>query len=124
MIRSKDPQLVDAQNGAMAVVYMEIHDMEMREKRLGGPIVSYLVSKYMKNENGILVPIDQSIAMFKMSTWLNLFGALTMQYIQANKDQLFITQIGYVNALQYDGTELQRVRYWPNTTAADWEIVP
>lgn len=122
MIRSKTPLVLNSETGLEGVVYMEAHDMTRLDKAFPVPVVKYTISRYTM-QDGKLEVYRQTEVQYKLSTWLSIFGGLTNQYLEDNKDELFIAQIDYVNnSHDWTGQELSVVRYW-DTTSADWEVV-
>lgn len=114
--------MIDSENQIQEIVYMDVHDMSRNDKVFPEPVVRYMITRYTMLPNGILRMYKQSQVTYKLSTWMTLFGGLTAVQIEAQKDQLFIDQIDYVNNTHdWAGNELSIVRYW-DTTSADWEI--
>ena len=125
MIKTKLPQIVDAQNGVSKVVYFKVsHELV---DNLSGTRM-YNVVSYIEqvNEQGQsqLVAIKENKAIFKESTIQALYGAMTLIEFQASQDALLIAQIDYVNSYDWTGDEAQKepVKYWA-LTANDLEIV-
>lgn len=125
MIRSVNPLLINAETGQTGVVYMEAHDMVRQDKAFPEPTVKYTISRYILNAQGTgLILYRQTEVQYKLSTWMSIFGGLTANQMEQQKDQLFISQIDYVNnSHDWSGDELSIVRYW-DTTSEDWQIVP
>ena len=124
MIKTTTPQLIDAQNQISAIVYLDmgpaIHDRKNGFRRF--TITTYIETT--DNEgNTNLTGIKENIAIFKESTFLELWGSNTLSDFEANVDSFMIDQIEYINSYEWDGTEAQSpVRFW-NLTSTDLEIV-
>jgi hypothetical protein len=143
MIRTKEPQIVDAMNRESAVVYLEA--CNRRESKEAQTVtfdvfmytidtitaIEYKNTPY-QNEQGetyyvnepktVTIPIKRIIskrdAIYKMSTFYGAVGNPTPdQY-----DDVMIAQIDFINSKVWDGTEAQKVYFW-NLTASDVEKV-
>ena len=125
MIKTKTPQIVDAQNGVSQIVYFNIsHELvDNLTKTRTYNVVTYIEQV---NEQGQaqLVPIKENKATFKESTIQTLYGTLSLVEFQAIQDEALIAQIDYINSYTWTGTEAQQtpVKYWA-LTADDLEIV-
>lgn len=123
MIRSKTPQLIDAQNQTSAIVYLDMNPAV--QDRVGG-IRKFNITTYIEiTVDGVttLRGIKENLAVFKETTFLSLWGDLTLIEFNDQMDANLITQIDYINSYDWDGTEAQQpVRFW-NLTASDLEIV-
>lgn len=121
MIRSKQPQVINAMLGKSEIVYLEVAIHIIMSKIEQRHFIIY--ASYI-NEKGEHVVISESKAVFKESTFMALFGALTLQQMKDQEDQLLIDQIDYINTYEWTGTEAQPepVRFW-NFTKDDLEIV-
>jgi len=119
MIRTKQPQLIDAQNGKSEIVYFDIsHELKDIVK---GLVTFNMVSFIMVD--GQLHAIKENKAVYKLSTFNALYGAMTLNDFNDQIDSLMIGQIDYINKYTWVGTEVQDpVRFW-NLTANDLEIV-
>ena len=119
MIRTKQPQLIDAQNGKSEIVYFDIsHELKDIVK---GLVTFNMVSFIMVD--GQLQAIKENKAVYKLSTFDALYGAMSLNDFNNQIDSLMIGQIDYINKYTWVGTEVQDpVRFW-NLTANDLEIV-
>ena len=119
MIRTKQPQIIDAQNGKSEIVYFDIsHELKDIVK---GLVTFNMVSFIMVD--GQLQAIKENKAVYKLSTFNALYGAMTLNDFNANIDALMIGQIDYINKYTWVGNEVQPpVRFW-NLTSEDLEIV-
>jgi len=125
MIKTKSPQIVDAQNGVSQIVYFNIsHELaDNLAKTRTFNVVTYIEQTNEQGQTG-LVAIKESKAIFKESTIQALYGSMTLVEFQASQDELLIAQIDYINSYTWTGTEAQKVpvKYW-SLTASDLEIV-
>lgn len=124
MIRSKTPQLIDAQNQISAVVYLDmgpaIQDRKNGFRKFN--ITTYISSVNQEGQT-VLTGIKENVAVFTEATFMSLWGTNTLADFEANIDNFMIQQIDYINSYTWAGTEAQQpVRFW-NLTAADLEIV-
>lgn len=123
MIRSKTPQLIDAQNEVSAIVYLDmtpsIHD------RTNG-LRQFNITTYIEiTIDGVssLQGIKENLAVFKDATFFALWGDLTLIEFNEQIDVNLIAQIDYINSYTWDGTEAQKpVKFW-SLEASDLEIV-
>ena len=123
MIKSKTPQLIDAQNQVSAIVYLDmspaIHD------RVNG-LRQFNITTYIEvTIDGVtsLQGIKENLAVFKDETFLAIWGDLTLIEFNDQIDANLIAQIVYINSYEWDGTEAQSpVRFW-SLEATDLEIV-
>ena len=98
MIKSKNPVLIDSRTQEQAVIYFSC---PIKQEDDTQQLVSYLVSAF-KLVDETFVEIARIPAVYKMATWLALFGDLTTNQMNAQKDDLMIQQIG-LNSAQYWG---------------------
>jgi hypothetical protein len=147
MIRTKQPQVVDAMNRESAVVYMEAcNRRESKEAQtVTFDVFMYTIESVTRiesvptyktriDENGDTVnyvefenkavtqPVKRIIskreAVYKMSTFYGAVGNPTpSQY-----DDVMIAQIAFINSKVWDGSEVQKIYFW-NLTASDVEKV-
>ena len=143
MIRTKQPQVVDAMNRESAVVYMEAcNRRESKEAQtVTFDVFMYTIesvtrvesvnviktredgSEYYETEMAnvtrpFLKIISKRDAIYKMSTFYGAVGNPTpSQY-----DDVMIAQIAFINSKVWDGTEAQKVYFW-ELTASDVEKV-
>jgi len=122
MIRTKEAQIVDAQNGYAEVVYFHVsHDINNRQG--GTRIFNIVTSVLVTNENNQsqLNHIKEVKAVFKESTFKKLFGSLTSIEFDAQIDALMIEQIDYINSLApVEG--VVNNKFW-SLTSEDLEVV-
>lgn len=142
MIRTKQPQVLDALNRVSAVAYIEaenrrepdgvvifdtvfkVLDIELRQKienvvvgqnEEGGDIIEQQVKTFAHPQFKTLFTRE---ARYKKSTFYSAVGNPSpSQY-----DDVMIAQIAYVNSKVWTGNELQKVYYW-ELTANDLEKV-
>lgn len=124
MIKSKEPQIIDAQNGISAVVFFEV-TLERNDTLRG--LRHFTITTYIEGtrENGekFYHPINENVAIFKEETFKVLFGGLTLVEFDAQKNEIMKAQIEYANTHEWTGEEAQeRVGYW-GLMAADLETV-
>jgi hypothetical protein len=148
MIRTKQPQVVDAMNRESAVVYMEacnrreskeaqtvtfdvfmytiesvtrIENVNVLKTRLDGE-TGETVNYYEAEERNVTRPflkiISKRDAIYKMSTFYGAVGNPT----PSQYDDVMIAQIAFINSKVWDGTEAQKVYFW-ELTASDVEKV-
>jgi hypothetical protein len=143
MIRTKQPQVVDAMNRESAVIYMKadnkresvenqtvMFDVFMYSIDTVTRVESVNVSYQNENDETYYVSEQRTVtrpylkliskrdAIYKMSTFYGAVGNPTpSQY-----DDVMIAQIDFINSKVWDGTEAQKVYFW-NLTAADVEKV-
>lgn len=144
MIRTKQPQVIDAMNRRNGIVYIKACNRTENEQ---AQTVTFDVELYTlevaskeetvevthTNENGEqYVAFEQAIvnrpyfklinrrqAIYRMSTFYSMIGNVTPdQY-----DQVLMSQIEYVNSRPLTGNEIQKDIYFWNLTAADLENV-
>ena len=142
MIRTKQPQVLDALNRISAVAYMEaenrrepdgvvifdtvfkVLDIELRQtienvvvgqNEEGGDIIEQQTKTFA---HPYFKTIYTREARYKKSTFYGAVGnPAPSQY-----DDVMIAQIAYVNSKVWTGNELQKVYYW-DLTATDLEKV-
>jgi len=124
MIKSKTPQLIDAQNQINAIVFLDMGPA-VQDRKNG--LRKFNITTYVEaqNESGetVLHGIKENVAVFKESTFQSIWGTYTIAEFEANVDQFMIDQIEYINSYDWQGNESQApVRFW-NLTADDLEIV-
>jgi hypothetical protein len=146
MIRTKQPQVVDAMNRESAVVYMEacnrreskeaqtvtfdvfmytiesvtrVENVNILKTRLDGE-TGETVNYYEAEERNVTRPflkiISKRDAIYKMSTFYGAVGNPT----PSQYDDVMIAQIAFINSKVWDGTEAQKVYFW-ELTASDVE---
>ena len=145
MIRTKQPQVIDAMNRRSGIVYIKALNRTENEQ---AQTVSFDVELYTlesatteepvnvevgTNEEGnpiyevqlrnVTRPyfnlINRRKAVYRMSTFYAMIGNVT----PAQYDQVLISQIEYVNSRPLTGNEIQKDIYFWNLTAADLENV-
>lgn len=124
MIKTKQPQVIDAQNGMSAEVYFSIihEEKDYSMNTVTFVILSSILVVNDENETR-LQGVKKNKAVFRLSTFNNLFGSLTLQEYEDTKDQLLINQIDYINKHDWTGNEpMPRNSYW-NLTKDDLEII-
>ena len=124
MIKSKEPQLIDAQNQIESIVFMgmgpAIHDRKTGVRKFN--ITTYVEAINEQGET-VLHGIKENMAIFKESTFISLWGHLTFSEFESQVDQFMIEQIDYINKYTWTGEEAQpKVRFW-NLTTEDMEII-
>lgn len=123
LVKTKEPVVVDARTGVSEVLYFEKvaeqrDDFAIFKGQVG--LYAYLIKVYVM-VNGNLVPankIEPIQAVYKLSTWLNLFGDLTPNKIVTQEQELLIQQIDY-NSRDYWGLtsdDLEPFNYKDNKT--------
>lgn len=147
MIRTKEPQVVDAMNRESAVVYMEacnrreskeaqtvtfdvfmytietvtrVESVPTYKTRIdeNGDTVNYVEFENKSVTRPFLKIISKRDAIYKMSTFYGAVGNPTpSQY-----DDVMIDQIAFINSKVWDGSEVQKVYFW-ELTASDVEKV-
>ena len=124
MIKTKTAQIIDAQNGNVAEVYFSVTQERKlySTKTIEFTILSSVIATD-QNGNSQLVGIKENKAVFKLSTFDALFGAMTINEYEATKDQILINQIDYINKHVWTGNEpMLKNSYW-NLVKTDLEIV-
>ncbi len=97
MIQSIDKVLVDAQNGQEEIIYFD-YSVEQKDEFQGK--VSYLISAFTLSDKktpegkDLFVEIKRIPCEYKLSTWLNLFGHLTIKEFSEKRDEIMIIEIG------------------------------
>jgi len=125
MVKTKTKQIVDAQNNIEEEVYFSILS---EEKDYARNTVTFLIQSKIKvnteDEGGYTYrKIKNTRAIFKLSTFNNIFGGLTIQEYEDTKDQLLINQIDYINKHTWTGKEpMPKNSYW-NLVKTDLEVV-
>ena len=148
MIRTKEPQVVDAMNRESAVVYMEacnrreskeaqtvtfdvfmytiesvtrVENVNVLKTRMDGE-TGETVNYYEAEERTVTRPflkiISKRDAIYKMSTFYGAVGNPT----PSQYDDVMIAQIAFINSKVWDGSEVQKVYFW-ELTASDVEKV-
>ncbi len=145
MIRTKQPQVIDAMNRREGIVYIKALNRRENEQAqtVTFDIELYTLETVTKqesvnveigtNEEGnpiydvqmlnVTRPyfnlINRREAVYRMSTFYNVIGNVTpSQY-----DSVLIAQIAYVNSRPLTGNEIQKDIYFWNLTASDLENV-
>lgn len=145
MIRTKQPQVIDAMNRREGIVYIKALNRRENEQ---AQTVTFDVELYTletvtkeepvnvevgtNDEGGKIYEvqmlnvtrpyfklINRREAVYRMSTFYALIGNVT----PAQYDQVLISQIEYVNSRPLTGNEIQKDIYFWNLTAADLEDV-
>lgn len=127
-VRTKQPQVVNAQRNISKQVYFEVKDYLYKkdEDKFIFEVVQYFLdSKQVLNQNNepitqeFKVLLDSSPVSYKGSTFRLLFGDLTFKQFEEQIPQNLINQMAYVNALPFvEGNP----RYW-SLGVDDFEIV-
>jgi hypothetical protein len=118
MIRSTVPVTINALTGEQAIVYLMVNNQRVHDlTEPGKQTVSYHISVFTMNEDGDrLSKIMQLTALFRLGTWMYLFGGMTASQINSQIDSIFMQQIDYVNTrTDWTGNEIQRPKYWDLT---------
>lgn len=124
MIRTKQPQIINAQTGQSEIVYFE----------LGQRITDYSAKKvlftldlgYLKNENNLEIFQkigETNIITFEEETFNNDYGHLTQLEFDNQREQLMIEKIEATNNYVATGDENYIVQKFWSLTALDLEIV-
>jgi len=124
MIRTKTAQVIDAQNGMSEIVYFSItsEKKNYNTNTIEFTILSSIIGTNEAGQNG-LFGFKENKAVFKLSTFNNLFGALSINDFEADKDQILIDQIDYINKHVWTGNEpMKKNSYW-SLEKTDLEIV-
>lgn len=145
MIRTKQPQVIDAMNRKEGIVYIkalnrreneqaqtvtfdvELYTIEsvtkpepvpikVGENEEGGDIIEMQIKNVTRPYWNL---VNRREAVYRMSTFYALIGNVT----PAQYDQVLISQIEYVNSRPLTGNEIQKDIYFWNLTAADLEDV-
>ena len=145
MIRTKQPQVIDAMNRKTGIVYIKACNRTENEQ---AQTVSFDVELYtiesttkiepvnvivgQNEEGGNIVEvqernvtrpyfnlINRRKAVYRMSTFYAMIGNVTPEQY----DNVLIAQIEYVNSRPLTGNEIQKDIYFWNLTAADLENV-
>jgi hypothetical protein len=107
MIKTKNPVIIDARTGAEEVLFFETF-VEQRDSKQNK--ISYLLEVFKAQEiegETTFVPILNAIPCeYKKQTWLNLFGNMTTNEFESQKDNLMIQQIDY-NSAKYWGLKTE-----------------
>jgi len=129
MIKTKTPQIIDAQNGISKIVFFNVsHETVNNLLKTRAYNVVSSVEETIKDLEGkdkvVLTAIKENKAIFKESTIQALYGGMTLADFQSNQDALLIAQIEFINSYVWTGDEAQKnpVKYW-NLTSQDLEIV-
>lgn len=126
MVVTKEPQIIDAQNGATAKVYFKILN-ETKDHTNNTRVIIFATLVKDVVPSGEPVQYSQfgkdQFAVFKEATYMALFGDMKISEFEAVKYQLLIDQIGYINSYEWTGKEIQKpVRFW-SLTSNDLELV-
>ncbi len=119
IIKTKQPVQINTKvlgdSGVSEVLYYEVigeQRAETAEFKGQTGLYVYLIDVKIMDENGQLVKastkypaLKEFQAVYKLSTWMYLFGAMTPAQIDAQKQQLMIEQFAY-NASDYGGLGL------------------
>lgn len=121
MIRTKTAQVIDSRTGETAIIYLtKVNQVSDTDKNVES---FYIVSATMQ-EDGTLKQFGETIiATYKKSTYLALFGAMTLQEFSDNEDANMIAQIDYATAYTPTGNEVYPAPKFWGLTSADLEIV-
>lgn len=118
-VKTKQAQLIDAQNGISEVVYfkklaMTVNDLE--------DTVSFVIGTFVK-QGEEYHQVKATPCIFKQSTFEALFGEMTISQFNQSIPTIMIQQIDYVNKKTWDGTEIMpQIKFW-SLSATDLEIV-
>ena len=144
MIRTKQPQIIDAMNRREGIVYIKALNRTENEhaQTVSFEIEMYILKSVAKeetvridkeNEAGEMytsyerkivtrnewVFIGRRQAIYRMSTFYSIIGNVT----PAQYDDVLIEQIDYINSRPLTGNEIQKDIYFWNLTASDLEKV-
>ena len=124
MIKTKEPQLIDAQNKVGAIVYLQVtHEFKSHQEQLRKFTITTLIEQVNKEGQTVLLPIKENIAIFKESTFIEQWGAFTLSDFNKKIDTFLIEQVEYINTYVWTGEESQEpVRFW-DLKAEDLEII-
>ena len=116
LVKTKAPVVVDARTGASKVLYFEkVAEQRDEFASFKGQqgLYAYLIS-VSEMVDGKIKPCQDPIqAVYKLSTWLTLFGAVTPNDMNAQVQAQIIAQIDY-NSIDYWGlkaTDLEPFDY-------------
>jgi hypothetical protein len=123
MIKTKTPQIIDAQNGLSTDVYFSVTS---ERKLFGNNTIEFTIlsSIVVTDQEGktSLRGIKENRAVFKLTTFNNLFGDMTALEFQNQLDTIMIQQIEYINNHTWTGNEpMEKNSYW-DLTSEDLEI--
>ena len=145
MIRTKQPQVIDAMNRRSGIVYIKAlnrteneqaqtvsFDVELYTLEITTKIEPVNVIVGQNEEGGNIVEvqernvtrpylnlINRRKAVYRMSTFYAMIGNVTPEQY----DNVLMAQIEYVNSRPLTGNEIQKDIYFWNLTAADLENV-
>jgi len=123
MIETKEPQLIDARSGQNEIVYFDIIS-EIRDNTNDTRVIVFqtkvkIAEATEKDPAQFEVIGEDYYAVFKDSTYLALFGDMTLNEFEAAKPLTMISQIAYINTYDWKGDELSSpVKFW-NLTEND-----
>lgn len=142
MIRTTQPQIIDALNRIEAVAYMEVDNrrepdgvvifdtlIKVLDVEIRPTMVNVLVGQneqggdiFTQEERMFAYPYFKTLLVreskYKKSTFYGAVGNPT----PSEYDDVMIAQINYVNSRTWTGNELQKIYYW-NLTTSDMEKV-
>lgn len=126
-VRTKQPQLINAQFQFSDNVYFEIDPDDwgatvVNSKDGYVPAYRFVMHEYSLDVLGNRMPIMSIPILYKKSTFIQFFGNLSVNEILANADDNIITEIDRVNKIPFSTNRIQNVRYW-DLTATDLEKV-
>lgn len=114
-VRTKQPQLIDAQLNISKVVYFKIGNWFRGVSRTAQgelPVWQFEMIQYYIDDNGNEKLLKSSPVIYRQSTFNALFGSLSFLSFESQMDDLMIQQIDYVNKQSFTGSELMYVKYW------------
>ncbi len=121
MIRTKTAQVIDARTNKSEVVYF--HLMDEVKNEASQTVTFYIATSYLNAENQFQQFGEISKATYAKSTFMTLFGEMSINEFEAAKDTLMIGQIDYINKYEPTGEEkFPFSKFWA-LTAEDLEIV-
>lgn len=125
MIRTKQPKVINPQLGESAIIYFKtlvgISDYQNKTQHFN---IGMFVKKQINGVDTFVSALPESMGTFNQSTFLSIFGDMTVTQFIDNLDSSLMAQIEYINNFQWSGEKTEKIiRFW-DLTAADLEIVP
>jgi len=126
-VRTKQPQLINAQLKISDIVYFEIDPNDWGASKVNtenGEVDAYrfVMHEYAVDENENRKPIMSIPILYKKATFISMFGNSSIVDILNNADDSIIFEIDRVNKIPFSPNRIQNIRYW-DLTASDLEKV-
>lgn len=127
-VRTKEPQLINAQLQISDIVYFEIDTNDWGATKANTEngdvdVYRFILHEYSLDSNGKRKTIMSIPILYRrVGLTIPALGGANIFYILENADDSIISEIDRVNKIPFSPNRIQNIRYW-NLTSSDLEKV-